>query len=465
MRNAGERVDALDERLRVALYMRPQSGSEKNADFEALEDFRKRAPAAPAPPPSPGTGSRRRFPAKSRSKPTEGTPAASPAYSTQSRPSNEGSASSPRVRLHGLALTHAVRPGADSVEPGRGGAVEHLQDLLGPARVRGRTHRDARRLFHETCTCSSPPPCTRRGTPRRPKRVPLTRTNASRSCRAMPPKDRAERSSFAGRNVQARLGRSTGEAAVARSTVAAAPARWRRCCASSSQPTMAASSAVSFPPYPATEGVLRVGEDEGCLVPRRVRRVRASRQHREERERDDARGGTPNAARRSGSSRGDRTRRDHARRGVCSALCALDDGRSRGSTRPRPPSRCQNQGIFLTFGCRWNFGDVHVRGEARQHSRKSVSTKTNNDDQDLGSRARHTQPTRGSRAKTRTGLTRRPLRWALRRHAVSRRARAIESGTSTRRRASLFRAFPSMSPSFLWKSTCPTPRTSRCFAP
>ena len=93
--------------------------------------------------------------------------------------------------------------------------------------------------------------------------------------------------------------------------------------------------------------LLRVGEDEGCLVRRRVRRVRASRQHREERERDDARGGTPNAARRSGSSRGDSTRRDHARRGVCSASCALDDGRSRGSTRPRPPSRCQKPRDFL----------------------------------------------------------------------------------------------------------------------
>ena len=43
-------------------------------------------------------------------------------------------------------------------------------------------------------------------------------------------------------------------ASVARSTAAAASARWRRCCASWSHSTMAASSAVSPPPYPGTVG-------------------------------------------------------------------------------------------------------------------------------------------------------------------------------------------------------------------
>lgn len=61
--------------------------------------------------------------------------------------------------------------------------------------------------------------------------------------------------------------------------------------------------------------VLRVRQREGCLVGRRVRASR-QREEREERERDEARGGAPNATWRSGSPRGDRARRDHARCGV-----------------------------------------------------------------------------------------------------------------------------------------------------
>ena len=84
--------------------------------------------------------------------------------------------------------------------------------------------------------------------------------------------------------------------------------------------------------------VLRVRQGEGCLVGRRVRASR-QREEREERERDEARGGAPNATWRSGSPRGDRARRDHARCGVRSKSGALDEGRSVG--RPRPTSRCQ----------------------------------------------------------------------------------------------------------------------------
>ena len=54
-------------------------------------------------------------------------------------------------------------------------------------------------------------------------------------------------------------------------------------------------------------------------------------------------------------------------------------------------------------GCPMEWETCTYAAKRGQQSRKSVSTKTNNDDRDLRSRARHTQPTRGSRAKTRTG--------------------------------------------------------------
>ena len=222
------------------------------------------------------------------------------------------------------------------------------------------------------------------------KRVPLTRTNASRSCRAMPPKDRAERSSFGG-DETFRLGseRSTAEAAVARSTVAAAPARWRRCCASSSQPTMAASSAVSFPPYPATEGA--------CCASERTRGASS--------------GDASAASARLASTAKSASATTHAEvprtppgvrgpreataivatmLGVCSvcvddaSTCARRRAVARARTLetcPRPPSRCRRKRttttkIFLTRGSRATFGARAIESGTSPLNKSSPTPRT-----------------------------------------------------------------------------------------
>jgi hypothetical protein len=86
-------------------------------------------------------------------------------------------------------------------------------------------------------------------------------------------------------------------------------------------------------------------------------------------------------------------------------------------------------------------------------------TKTNNDDRVLQSeiwgsartttRAAHASPAAMVAEATRGVETR-----------ARKRKRDIDAQAGV-----AFPAFPSKSQSFLWKSTCPTPRTSRCFAP
>ena len=344
------------------------------------------------------------------------------------------------MRLHGLALTHAVRPGADSVEPGRGGAVEHLQDLLAPG-ARGSAPKEpagTRAACSTSVYVFQPTTLYSAGGHPTTKRVPLTRTNASRSCRAMPPKDRAERSSFGG-DETFRLGseRSTAEAAVARSTVAAAPARWRRCCVL--EPTDHGSlqrGVVSA--VPATEGVLRVQRTRGCSS-RDASAASARLASTAKSERDDARGGAPNAAR----FRGPREATALVAT-MLGAVCVRRCVRSTTGGRARVDAPSTTLAVskprdFFDFRLPLELWNVHVRGEARPaFTKKRFDENEQRRPRSQISGAAHTTDAHGSRAKT--------LRHSTSAAMGAQASRCVETRARNRKRdldaqASVARAF------------------------